>query len=283
MRHRRRLPFVLAGLAFVVCSAVVPHVAEAAEPPRTFLDGREISFDVPPVIVSGTTIVPVRGILTPFGATFQWYQSTHTAVVTRGATTVELTVGSKTAKVNGVPKPLTQPVQLNEGRTMVPLRFVAETFGFAVNWDAATRSIYVDGDGATTLLSDRSGGSRSEAARAVSIAESLLGKPYVMGGSGPDAFDCSGFVQYVAKQVGVSLPRTSYQQYNVGTPVSLANLLPGDLVFFNTYGDGASHVGIYIGNDTFVHAENQRTGVTTTELSRDWWRVRYLGARRIFR
>jgi cell wall-associated NlpC family hydrolase len=282
MRNRRQLPFVLAGLAFVVCSAVVPHVAEAAEPPRTFLDGREISFDVPPEIVSGTTIVPVRGILTPFDATFQWYQSTHTAVVTRGSTTVELTVGSKTAKVNGVPKPLTQPVQLIQGRTMVPLRFVAETFGFAVNWDPATRSIYVSDDG-TMQLSDRSGGSRSVAARAVSIAQSLIGKPYVMGGTGPNAFDCSGFVQYVAKQVGVSLPRTSYEQYIVGIPVTLDNVQPGDLVFFNTAGDGASHVGIYVGNDTFVHAENERRGVATTELSRDWWRVRFLGARRIFR
>lgn len=113
----------------------------------------------------------------------------------------------------------------------------------------------------------------------VNHAMSLLGIPYVFGGTTRSGFDCSGFTQYVYAGSGVSLPRTSYEQFNTGTSVSRQQLQPGDLVFFSTYSNGASHVGIYIGGGQFVHASD--SGVRVTSLNDSYYLNRYRGARRI--
>lgn len=283
MSNRRKLRSVLAGLAFVMCCATVPHQAEAATVPRTYLNGREITFDVDPFIVQGSTLVPVRGLMTPFGASFEWRPSTETAVIQRGGTTMELTVGSYTAKVNGQAKGLPVAVSNTSGRLMLPIRFVAETFGLTVNWNAAAYAVEVsDPSRGAVASTDRGTVVRSQSRRAADLAKSLVGKPYAWGGTTLAGFDCSGFSFYVAKQVGVSLPRTSYDQYSAGTAVAKSALQPGDLVFFEASGAGASHVGVYLGNDSFVHSENETTGVVITPLSRPWWASRYLGARRVF-
>lgn len=282
MKNRRQLRSVLAGLAFVVCCAVVPHQAEAAETPRTFLNGREIDFDVQPFVIEGTTLVPIRGVMTPFGATFEWNQASQTAVVKRGSTTLMLTNGSAMAKVNGMAKAMPLPVRSQSGRLMIPIRFVAETFGLQVSWVAASNSIQIT-DPSRETVADRSEVVRDQSERAVALAKSLIGKPYRYGGTTLAGFDCSGFVMYVASQVGAWVPRTSYEQFTIGTAIARANLLPGDLVFYEASGPGASHVGIYIGDGAFVHAENESTGVKTTLLSNPWWSPKYLGARRIFK
>lgn len=111
-------------------------------------------------------------------------------------------------------------------------------------------------------------------------AMSLIGTPYAWGGTTRSGFDCSGFTQYVYRGSGISIPRTSYAQFTSGTSVSRSNLSPGDLVFFDTNGPGASHVGIYIGGGSFVHAANPRRGVTTNSLNAGYYASHYLGARR---
>jgi cell wall-associated NlpC family hydrolase len=105
----------------------------------------------------------------------------------------------------------------------------------------------------------------ARSAGALSKAMSKIGKPYVYGATGPNAFDCSGLVGWAYKQVGVSLPRTSAAQSRVGTPVSKANLRPGDLVFFYK---PVSHVAIYIGNGKVVHASTSGQPVKISELDR---------------
>lgn len=92
----------------------------------------------------------------------------------------------------------------------------------------------------------------------VDAAMSKVGAPYVWGASGPNAFDCSGLTSWAYKQVGKSIPRTSGAQASSGTPVSRANLRPGDII---SYYGGASHVAIYIGNNKVVHALNQNSPV----------------------
>ncbi|WP_433402186.1 NlpC/P60 family protein [Streptomyces sp. CA-146814] len=91
----------------------------------------------------------------------------------------------------------------------------------------------------------------SRAARAVSFAHGAIGKPYVWGATGPNAFDCSGLTQAAWQAAGVSLPRTTYTQINAGQRVSRSELAPGDLVFFYS---GISHVGLYIGGGQMIHA-----------------------------
>ncbi|MFN4220216.1 MAG: C40 family peptidase [bacterium] len=116
----------------------------------------------------------------------------------------------------------------------------------------------------------------------VNIALQQVGKPYVFGATGPNAFDCSGLVQWAFKKVGVNLPRTADMQFRVGRPVSKDQLQPGDLVFFaNTYKPGISHVGIYIGGGKFVHAANEKQGVIVSSLSESYWAQHYAGARRV--
>ena len=107
-------------------------------------------------------------------------------------------------------------------------------------------------------------------------AYSLQGSPYVWGGNGPNVFDCSGYTRYVFRQHGVSLPRTAASQMGVGTSVSRSQLQPGDLVFFS-YGSGSiDHVGIYVGNNSYIHAPQSGDVVKVSVI-----RSGYVGARRI--
>ncbi len=124
-------------------------------------------------------------------------------------------------------------------------------------------------------------GVNRKTAALVEYSKEFLGTPYVSGGSSPSGFDCSGFTSYVYKQYGVSLPRTSSSQAGVGTAVKRSELIPGDLVFFNTYG-GISHVGIYVGGDSFIHATLPGDVVKISSLSSSYYNSRYVTARRIF-
>lgn len=115
----------------------------------------------------------------------------------------------------------------------------------------------------------------------IANAKTYIGVPYLWGGTSPAGFDCSGYVQYVFRQSGISLPRTTTEQYQIGTYVSKANLQPGDLVFLqNTYREGISHVGIYIGNGKMIHASSSK-GVVISDLSTSYYTQHYYGARRV--
>jgi cell wall-associated NlpC family hydrolase len=120
----------------------------------------------------------------------------------------------------------------------------------------------------------------SPGATALLAAESRIGSPYRYGGAGPDAFDCSGLVAYAYKQAGIKLPRTSSQQYAIARPVPRRDLRPGDLVFFRLAGREVSHVGIYAGDDQFVHAPQSGGKVRMERLDEEWFRERYAGAGR---
>jgi peptidoglycan endopeptidase LytE len=127
-------------------------------------------------------------------------------------------------------------------------------------------------------------GRRTPSTRAVSVrgrqaadvALRYRGTPYRWGASGPSAFDCSGLVQYVYARVGVTLPRSAASQYDHGTPVARDDLQPGDVVFF----DRLRHNGIYIGQGRFVHAARTGQRVSVADLDQDWFRTRWVGARR---
>jgi cell wall-associated NlpC family hydrolase len=115
-------------------------------------------------------------------------------------------------------------------------------------------------------------------------AVSLVGSPYRLGGTSPaTGLDCSGFVGHVFRQTaGVVLPRDSRAISEAAQPLPAAELQPGDLVFFNTLNRAFSHVGIYLGDDRFVHAASSRSGsVMVSNLNDRYWRERFDGARRV--
>jgi len=133
---------------------------------------------------------------------------------------------------------------------------------------------------ATNNLPSRST-SASLAKKILPYAASFLGTRYVYGGSSPKGFDCSGFVQYVFQSAGFNLPHNAAAQADYGTPVEKDSLQPGDLVFFSYYGSkGIEHVGIYAGNDQFIHASSKE-GVKYSSLSQPYYRQNYRGARRL--
>ena len=116
----------------------------------------------------------------------------------------------------------------------------------------------------------------------VAEAQKYIGAPYVAGGASPSGFDCSGFVYYVLKNLGLSPARTPAAQWNMGSSVSKADLQPGDIVFFVTASSGAlSHVGIYTGSGQFLHAPNSRSTVSYSDLTTGYWSEHYYGARRV--
>jgi peptidoglycan DL-endopeptidase LytE len=119
----------------------------------------------------------------------------------------------------------------------------------------------------------------SKAQMVITEAKKYIGTPYLWGGNTPAGFDCSGFSKYVFEKVGISLPRTAATQFSGLKTVSSPS--PGDLVFFSTYAPGPSHLGIYIGDNKFIHAGTS-TGVTITDMNNPYWKPRYLGARTAF-
>ncbi|MFJ5565858.1 NlpC/P60 family protein [Lysinibacillus xylanilyticus] len=122
-----------------------------------------------------------------------------------------------------------------------------------------------------------SGSGTASSGDAISTAKQFLGRSYVWGGSNPSTgFDCSGLVQWSYNQAGVSLPRTASQQYLATQRISASEARVGDLVFFS-YGSGVAHVGIYLGNNTMIDAQNK--GVVIESL--DWWNQYLVGFGRI--
>lgn len=121
-----------------------------------------------------------------------------------------------------------------------------------------------------------------QAAQVLAVARDMLGQPVVWGGASPaQGFDCSGLVQYVYRQAGISLPRTADLQFLVGRAVSPSALQPGDLVYFTTYEPGASHVGIYIGGSKFIHTSFSQGVVAVGDMNDSYFVQRYYGAKRV--
>lgn len=149
MMKAGRLVFFTAGFIILMMMVSV-FVSDAASDPITItLDGKTVSTDADPIMVQNRTMVPVSAIVGALGGTSSWDQDSHTATFVKGSTTVKVTIGSKTAIVNGVSKGMDVAPQLvkvdNKGgaRTMVPLRFISEGFGYDVAWDNPTRTVII--------------------------------------------------------------------------------------------------------------------------------------------
>ena len=115
----------------------------------------------------------------------------------------------------------------------------------------------------------------------IQTALQLRGTPYRNGGSDPTGFDCSGFVQWVYNQHGVRMPREVRDQYREGKKIDRDEVQPGDLLFFETVSRGASHVGVAIGGNRFVHAPSSTGVVRVESYTGSYWAPRFVGARRI--
>jgi peptidoglycan DL-endopeptidase LytE len=119
----------------------------------------------------------------------------------------------------------------------------------------------------------------SKAQMVINEAKKYIGTPYLWGGNTPAGFDCSGYTKFVFEKVGIAIPRTTATQWSGLKAVTNPN--PGELVFFETYAPGPSHVGIYLGDNKFIHASSS-VGVTISDMTSTYWKPRYLGAKTAF-
>ncbi|MFD3329402.1 C40 family peptidase [Streptomyces sp. NPDC058701] len=138
--------------------------------------------------------------------------------------------------------------------------------------DSGSGSKSTSGSGKSTAPSQGTGTvtapATGSAAAIVNFARAQVGKAYVLGGTGPSSFDCSGLVGAAYRQAGITLPRMSQQQSTAGTSVSLSALQPGDILYWGSKGS-AYHVAVYVGGGKFVGAQNSSTGIVERSLSYD--------------
>ncbi|MFH0976434.1 MAG: C40 family peptidase [Spirochaetota bacterium] len=112
----------------------------------------------------------------------------------------------------------------------------------------------------------------------VETAKKYIGSKYKGGGNTPDGFDCSGFTMFVYKQSSLNIPRKARSQYFSGKRITIKTAKPGDLVFFTLTNSRISHVGIYLGDNNFIHSPNIGKSVSYASLDTPYWKRRYVGA-----
>lgn len=152
----------------------------------------------------------------------------------------------------------------------------------AVSFSTSSPAIAADADEPNFIFSTLSSFT-DKAARLALEAMSLVGIHYRRGGNTPEnGLDCSGLVRYVFREAhGTELPRTSFEISKMGETVEKQDLQPGDLVFFNTLNRAFSHVGIYLGNNQFIHAPSAGRNVRVEDMDMTYWKARFNGARRV--
>jgi cell wall-associated NlpC family hydrolase len=162
---------------------------------------------------------------------------------------------------------------------LIPSISPSSSSGNAANASSSSSSTPASTGGARSFLSGVAG----KAGDVVVGALNLIGVRYRWGGSSPDSgLDCSGFVRYVFQDtLGLALPRRAEEMSRVGEKVRVADLKPGDLVFFNTMRRTFSHVGIYIGDNKFVHSPSTGSTIRVDDMDDAYWEKRFTGARRV--
>lgn len=236
---------------------------------KVTINNESRNYDQEPIMKDNRVFIPIRGITEDTGATVSYSNTDKKVTINKNDTSIEFVVGSSSAFVNGVKQDLPESFILNK-RTMLPIRFINEMLGYRVDWTNSSQIVQITTDRGAIFTS------------VVSNSQKYLGIPYLYGGTYEKnkMFDCSSFVQKVFMESGITLPRTSIQQSQIGTLVNVNTPRPGDLLFFDINQTGQiSHVAIYIDDNTLLQATTS-LGVNYTSYSK-YWKDRVVMARNI--
>ncbi|WP_211745277.1 NlpC/P60 family protein [Paenibacillus sp. Marseille-Q4541] len=273
----------LLGASLVLGNSQVDASSSSSNSVNVQLNDSLVNFkDASPFLDSNNkTQVPLRMLAEDMNYSVSANKEGSTTHVTikQNGNTIKIQTGSTTATVNGKSVSIGTKVFIRDNRTYVPLRFVSEAMGSEVVWKQSYSLVMVNTTGKTyspVLVEDE----HAKGTSIVQEATKYIGTPYVYGGSSPSGFDCSGFVKYVFDKHDISLPRTAASMYNTGTSVAKSNLKQGDLVFFKTTGTSISHVGVYVGNNSFISATSS-SGIKIDSLSNTYWGPKYVGAKKV--
>jgi len=141
LQKKTLLLIIILSMLFNVTNIVQPVLAQDVV--SVYLNGTSLTFRQPPIIESGHTLVPLRGIFEALGAVVTWNNEAQTVEAVKDSVKVNLTIGNNIAYINKRPAFLQSPATIVNGSTLVPLRFVSEVFGSHVSWDGVTRSIFI--------------------------------------------------------------------------------------------------------------------------------------------
>jgi peptidoglycan endopeptidase LytE len=281
--HTLTISCAVVGAALFVGGHNEAHAATDSEVKVQVNDDLVNFTTAQPIMKEDTLYVPIRPLAEKAGYGLDWHEDKDGQIVvtfSHEGKSVTLKTGEASALVNGKTVQLHQIPFTQAGSTYVPFRFVGESFGHILQWDDKNEIAILGEDGKYHAPAwYKPAKVESTASKIIETAKKYLGTRYVYGGESPNGFDCSGFVQYVYRQYGIELPRSAADMYTAGTKVS--NPEPGDLVFFKA-GSKVSHVGIYIGDGTYIDAASgSRMKVTYTSLSSTWSSKYYVGAKRV--
>ncbi|MCZ8518465.1 MULTISPECIES: C40 family peptidase [Paenibacillus] len=293
-RFYRKLLLSCAFSAAGLFGVLHAGTAEAAANVKIQINDSLVSFpEAQPFIdPSNQMQIPLRTLTEELGYQVSWEKKGEVINVTliNKNEKISLQTASRYAEVDGKRVELDSPAQFISGSVYLPLRFVSETFGYRIQWDADNRIAIINEDGqyhAPAWYKQQAEAKLQAQAQAqpqplqsaiLQSAYQYLGTPYAWGGSSPGGFDCSGYVGYVFGQKGVSLPRTSVEMYQSAGSV-VTDLQAGDLVFF-AEGGRVSHVGIYTGNGQFISSASS-SGVSIASITTGYWGRKYVGAKRV--
>lgn len=220
--------------------------------------------------------IPGDAVLTITGIDTGWYKTSYNGI-SGYVSSDYITFRSAAAERVGVLNTDGASLNLRSGPgtgydkvASIPANAVLTITGEVSGWYAVSyggKSGYVSAD--YIIITDSARAVSADlAAQVISYARQFMGCPYVYGASGPSSFDCSGFTSYVYKHFGYSLNRSAAGQYSNGTPVDLSQIQPGDLILWRAYGSSktATHVGIYIGGNQYIHASSSGKCITINDM-----------------
>lgn len=223
--------------------------------------------------------IPADAVLTITGIENGWYKTSYngsSGYVSSDFITLACAKAVSTTRT-GIPNTGGASLNLRSGPgtsyskvASIPASAVLTVTGEESGWYKVSYSGkdgYVSAD-YITIVDSAPTASSDLAAQVIAYAKQFMGCSYVYGSAGPNSFDCSGFTSYVYKHFGYSLNRSAASQYSNGTPVDLSQIQPGDLILWRAYGSSstATHVGIYIGNNQYIHASSTKKCITINDM-----------------